>query len=174
MPARIRAYVRHHHLALLALFVALGGTSYAATRIPANSVGSRQIKNQAVTLKKVSPSAQKALRGHRGPQGPQGLQGGQGATGEGATKLFALIGESGFDLAVLRSSGGVTVAADSGSGYRVTFPRDISTCVALANESIDNGSATPINPLETSIKGSTVDVTSSGGYRDHFAVAVFC
>jgi hypothetical protein len=50
MPDRFRAYVRQHHLALFALFVALGGTSYAAIRLPANSVGNRQIKNRAVSL----------------------------------------------------------------------------------------------------------------------------
>ena len=32
----------------LALIVALGGTSYAAIKLPANSVGSNQIKNGGV------------------------------------------------------------------------------------------------------------------------------
>ena len=36
--------MRHNVVAYLALFVALGGTSYAAIRLPANSVGARQIK----------------------------------------------------------------------------------------------------------------------------------
>ena len=45
-------------ISLLALFVALGGTSYAAiTALPKNSVGTKQIKNGAVTAKKISPSA---------------------------------------------------------------------------------------------------------------------
>ena len=35
--------------ATTALVVALGGTSYAAITLPANSVGSRQIKSRAVT-----------------------------------------------------------------------------------------------------------------------------
>ena len=37
MSDRVADYLRRHHLALLALFVALGGISYAATRLPANS-----------------------------------------------------------------------------------------------------------------------------------------
>jgi Pentapeptide repeats (8 copies) len=40
-------------VACIALFVALGGTSYAAIRLPANSVGTKQIKNSAVTGVKV-------------------------------------------------------------------------------------------------------------------------
>jgi len=35
-------------VAYLALFVALGGTSYAAIKLPANSVGSREIKQRSV------------------------------------------------------------------------------------------------------------------------------
>jgi len=45
-------FVRHlqqNLVAYLALFVALGGTSYAALRIPAGSVGNRQLKNHTVT-----------------------------------------------------------------------------------------------------------------------------
>ena len=40
-------------VACIALAVALGGTSYAATRLPANSVGTKQIKGGAVTGVKV-------------------------------------------------------------------------------------------------------------------------
>jgi hypothetical protein len=38
-------YLRRHHIALLALFVALGGTSYAAASklLPPNSVGTKQV-----------------------------------------------------------------------------------------------------------------------------------
>jgi hypothetical protein len=65
MSANLRAYIRQHHVALLALFVALGGTSYAAIRIPANSVGTRQIKRSAVTLTRINESARRALTGAR-------------------------------------------------------------------------------------------------------------
>ncbi|HTX69696.1 MAG TPA: hypothetical protein VMH50_11205 [Thermoleophilia bacterium] len=40
-------------VACVALFVALGGTSYAAVKLPASSVGTKQIKNSAVTGAKV-------------------------------------------------------------------------------------------------------------------------
>jgi hypothetical protein len=41
-------------ISLIALFVALGGTTYAATSLPANSVGTKQIKNGAVTASKLN------------------------------------------------------------------------------------------------------------------------
>jgi hypothetical protein len=44
-------------IAIIALVVALGGTSYAVTRIPAHSVGSLQIRNGAVTRAKIARSA---------------------------------------------------------------------------------------------------------------------
>jgi hypothetical protein len=46
---RLRSHIRGNAVAYLALFVALGGTGYAATNLPANSVGNRQIRNGAIT-----------------------------------------------------------------------------------------------------------------------------
>jgi hypothetical protein len=71
----VATYLKRHHVALLALFVALGGTSYAAARLPANSVGSKQLQNRAVTYKKIAPATRKRLRGLRGHAGPAGSQG---------------------------------------------------------------------------------------------------
>ncbi len=51
---RLLAHVRGNAIAYLALFVALGGTGYAAISLPANSVGTRQLRNRAVTAKKVA------------------------------------------------------------------------------------------------------------------------
>jgi hypothetical protein len=44
----------------LALFVALGGTSYAAITLPADSVGSAQIRSHAVGNSEISPNAVRA------------------------------------------------------------------------------------------------------------------
>jgi hypothetical protein len=52
---RFRHHVRSNVIAYLALFVALGGTSYAAVSLPPGSVGSRQIRNRAVTSVKLDP-----------------------------------------------------------------------------------------------------------------------
>jgi hypothetical protein len=44
-------------ISLAALFVALGGTTYAAVGLPKNSVGSRQLKKNAVTSAKIKNGA---------------------------------------------------------------------------------------------------------------------
>jgi hypothetical protein len=48
-------------MGIIALFVALGGTSYAATQLPADSVGTQQIRPGSVTQPKLSPALQKLL-----------------------------------------------------------------------------------------------------------------
>jgi hypothetical protein len=50
-------FVRGNTIALLALFIALGGTTYAATALPANSVGTKQLKKNAVSSAKIKKSA---------------------------------------------------------------------------------------------------------------------
>jgi len=50
-------YLRQHHVALLALFIALVGSSYAALRLPPRSVGTGQLQNNAVTTQKIANGA---------------------------------------------------------------------------------------------------------------------
>lgn len=70
-------------VALVALFVALAGGAYAATRLPKESVGTAQLKKKAVTPAKLSPAAKRTLskRGPKGATGPQGPVGPRGETG---------------------------------------------------------------------------------------------
>jgi hypothetical protein len=51
---RVLKHVRGNLVGYIALFVALGGTSYAAISIPAGSVGTTQLRNGAVTSKKIA------------------------------------------------------------------------------------------------------------------------
>jgi hypothetical protein len=57
MSAKLAGFLRTNLIALIALFIALGGTSYAASRLPVNSVGSKQLRNGAVTAKKIKAGA---------------------------------------------------------------------------------------------------------------------
>jgi hypothetical protein len=52
---RIVSHLRGNAVAYLALFVALGGTSYAAANLPTGSVGTRQLRNHSVTPIKLDP-----------------------------------------------------------------------------------------------------------------------
>jgi hypothetical protein len=98
MTSRIRSRLTYANLmATIAVFVALGGSSYAALQLPKGSVGPEQLKRNSVTSPKVKKgslllsdfkASQRArLRGPQGaagqtgPAGPQGAQGAQGATG---------------------------------------------------------------------------------------------
>jgi len=94
------AYLRRHHIGLLALFIALGGTSYAAT-LPRNSVGSTQLKAKAVTEAKLASAVKTKLNkagaaGMPGPAGAAGVQGPAGPAGAtGATGATGPQGEAG-------------------------------------------------------------------------------
>jgi hypothetical protein len=94
---RIARFARGNGIALLALFVALGGTGYAASKLPKNSVTAKQIKKNAVGASEIKAGAvgtsevknQSLLAtdfesgqlpaGATGPQGPQGAQGAAGS-----------------------------------------------------------------------------------------------
>jgi hypothetical protein len=87
-------------VAYLALFTALGGVSYAGLALPKNSVGSKQIRADAVKASKVKNGSLKAVdfgagqlpagaQGPIGPIGPQGEQGPQGETGTFGTVTVA-------------------------------------------------------------------------------------
>jgi hypothetical protein len=55
---RIRGKLTYANvIATIALFVALGGASYAAVKLPKNSVGTNQIKKNAVTTAKIKDGA---------------------------------------------------------------------------------------------------------------------
>jgi hypothetical protein len=73
-------------LALVAVLVAMGGTGYAALRVPRASVGTKQLKANSVTSPKVKdgslrPRDFEGRRLPRGPKGPLGREGARGAAG---------------------------------------------------------------------------------------------
>ena len=76
-------------VASVALFVALGGSSYAAIKLPAGSVGAKQLRTAAVTSAKVKDGSLARrdfrageLAGAPGPAGPAGLTGPAGKDGQ--------------------------------------------------------------------------------------------
>jgi hypothetical protein len=61
MPRRLLHHIRSNVIGYAALFISLGGTSYAAIAIPAGSVGTRQLRNGAVTGSKLAKNAVSAV-----------------------------------------------------------------------------------------------------------------
>ena len=62
-------------MSTIAVFMAMGGVSYAVTALPVNSVGTTQIKDKAVTSAKIDPSLVSLFKGQTGATGPQGPKG---------------------------------------------------------------------------------------------------
>jgi hypothetical protein len=115
MPRGFVRFLRRNTIALLALFIALSGTTYAASTLARNSVGTAQLKNGAVTKKKINKKTIKALKGNRGPRGLTGVQGARGPTGaqgqQGLQGLQGLQGPAGTAAAYAHVSSGGTVDA---------------------------------------------------------------
>lgn len=156
--------------ATLALFVALGGTSWAAISLPRNSVGSAQIrtgavgtselrrsavrstdiKNGTIRLADVGVSSRAALRGAKGDTGPAG------PPGPSTTPHFAVVSSSGQLLRGNATSGDHTV---SGSGeYVVGFARGVTGCAFTATLGTPDGAAAAAGRITVQQVGDRVGV----------------
>jgi Collagen triple helix repeat (20 copies) len=130
MPVRLLSHLSYANVvSTICLVVVFSGTAYAATTLPNNSVGSAQLKANAVTSDKVRNGAllrkdfkagqlvagprgstgatgASGARGPAGPPGPQGSIGSTGATGPPGAQGSA----GGFDLAKISYVTGPTFA----------------------------------------------------------------
>jgi hypothetical protein len=97
MVRKTGEFARRNAIALVALFVALGGTSYAAFGVPNNSVGGLQLRNGAISSQKLTVGNKNWLR-----------------AGLGAPAA-AIIGRP-----VLASPGSQTVTPNSGQGSQLS------------------------------------------------------
>src|SRR5215203_5340093 len=140
-------------MATIAVFIALGGASYAAIKLPKNSVGTKQLKKEAVSLSKIKTSAKSAMKGQKGEQGDRGPQGEAGPAGQDATRLFArIVASNGF--AAIKS--GVTEGENTGLG---TYSIDFSNCALQ----VTTGVGIPVNPgdIYSDGSGATVRVSAA-------------
>lgn len=119
---RFIRYLRSQHIGLVALFIALGGTSYAAVQIPRNSVGSGQIRTGGVgtsEIKKSSVTSTKVKNGSllsrdfKAGELPRGAPGAPGATGAAGPKGDAGPVET---FAVRLNRGGMLSVPDNPGG----------------------------------------------------------
>lgn len=143
MASRTVGHLRRHAIAYVALFLALGGSAYAAATLPAGSVGTVQLKNGAVTLSKISGRARASLRGATGPQGTPGLPGAPGSSGiVGVPFSGPLTGPLGasttrsFTKAKSTTDLLVTI---SGTGFRTTTQGPGTGTLTLLIDGVDHG-----------------------------------
>lgn len=155
MAQRIRGHLSFANVtSLMALVFAMGGTGYALT-LPKNSVGSKQIRKNAVTSAKVKNSTLRAsdfargqlpasspgapgAPGAKGDPGEDGAQGVPGVVGEVTVQRtdFALPDNSTQGDSVLCPTGtraiggGSSIAASASNDVHATVSRPDSTGVA--------------------------------------------
>jgi hypothetical protein len=151
--ARLRAKLTYANvMATMAVFIALGGSSYAAVRmtgkdikdgsltgqdmrtgtltgkdVKRGSLTGRDVKNGSLGQKELSRRAVQSLTGRTGPQGPQGVPGAP------ATRLWAVVNSDGT---LRRGSGVVAVSAAgpvSNPYIVVRFDRDVSSCAHIVS-----------------------------------------
>jgi hypothetical protein len=81
--SRLRPRITYANvISTVCLFLLIGGgTAFAASQLGKESVGSRQLKKEAVTPAKLSAKAKAAMVGPAGPAGPKGATGAAGPAG---------------------------------------------------------------------------------------------
>lgn len=164
-------------MATVAMFIALGGVGYAAMKLPKNSVGTKQLKNGAVTKRKISKSTLAALRSGPGVPGKDGQQGPAGADGQqgpaGTSIRWALVNWSGD---IVASSGGVTkvtIPEQNSSQYFIDFHAPVTNRPILVSTSYQENTAGAADTLQASPcggAGSSPGATICplpGGDNDH-------
>ncbi len=159
MLARLAKYIGRHHVGVLALFIALGGTSYAAVTLPANSVGKKQIKKNAVTSAKIRKNAVTSVKVKDGslhqddfaagalPAGPPGERGAQGPKGDKGDKGDSFVPDvfedTGVSVDDSSSPKSVIVSCPAGTlalgGYIITAADDAPITVSANREFFESG-----------------------------------
>jgi hypothetical protein len=161
--SRLISHLRHNLVAYLALFVALGGTSYAAVSLPAGSVGTRQLRNGSVTRVKLN-----------------------GTQFAGYVHAWAYVSAAGRIIVARGFERRVQVVAGYAGGsytvsYLLSLKRREGGCVALASlaePALGEGPQSGSTPARVYSNGEGVGVStyndSDQGARQPFVVEVLC
>jgi hypothetical protein len=177
-------------VACIALTITLSGTSYAVAQqvLPRNSVGTAQLKKNAVNTSKVANRSLRAIdfasgqipRGPAGPAGPAGAAGPAGPAGPAgaaATALWAVVDSAGT---LIRNKGVSSVQKLAVGDYLVVFNQDVTACSYQATlggptTSVAAGEISAGQRVAVAAGIRVVTLTSAGALADRgFYLAVFC
>jgi hypothetical protein len=178
-------------IACVALLLALGGVSWAATALPRNSVGTAQLKNNAVTSGKVKNHSLlradfKSGQVPRGPAGPAGPTGATGAAGpKGPTGPAGPAGTANIRWALIaadativsKSDSNITLTSHSTGNYILNFGSAIDTKLILASPAQAGGDTGARGPVSAGPCGGTpsggVCTPASANDTSHLRVQTF-
>lgn len=181
-------HLRRNAVAYMALFLALGGTSYAAVALPKNSVGTAQLKKNAVTGAKVKngsllgkdfkpgqlPAGPAGQKGDTGPQGPKGDKGEQG--GQGVQGVQGVEGERGPST-LFASANNATTSV--GGGVEDTLSLPAGAYLATVTADVENGATGAAGSVTCSLKSggftqeqNVVEMVADGAGPDHGTIAM--
>jgi hypothetical protein len=150
-------------MATVAVFIAIGGTSYAAIALPRNSVGSKELKprsvgsselrssaigsralkDRSIAFKDLAGATTRALAGVPGPPGPPGAP---------AVALRAAVAANGSIVAGNATGGG------AGSGYLIGFGRSLQGCVPVATLARNDSTDITSGRVVVAVQGDQVRV----------------
>ena len=185
----IRSHLTYANVvSTLCLVLLLGGGAYAADKLAKNSVGSKQIKANAVKDAELAKNAVTSPKVADGSLlgkdfGPDQLP--QGPPGEPATRLFAVVNGTTGNLK--NGSGAISASRSSTGTYAVSFDRSLTGCAVIATAGVGNpnvvgdvyqpGSTATVEVSAFTSSAVTVQTTGAGtaGAADRsFHVAAFC
>ncbi|MHB1572295.1 MAG: hypothetical protein ACYCXW_20585 [Solirubrobacteraceae bacterium] len=142
-------------ISVVALFLSLGGVGWAAVYLPANSVGSSQIVNEAVTYRKIRPGAVGIVRAN---------------TGQLQVRVGGTCG-AGSAIGAIDRAGHVTCNASLPSQYGTT---DNSVANVGSTATTITSVALPVGSSYLAFANPTATVTPATGVTTAQHVTVTC
>ncbi len=158
-------------VATVAVFIALGGAGYAAVKLPKNSVGTRQIKNHAVTGAKIKIATLGTV-----PRAAVAARAGSAESASHATSADSASHAGSADSAA--HAGSATTAESAGHAASADTARDAESLAGLPAGSYARDELEPIHvvgtPGEPGFEGGCEsaggDFGQVGFYKDGFGI----
>jgi hypothetical protein len=150
-------------MATIAVFIALGGASYAAIKLPRNSVGTRQLRNGAVTAAKIkngSVTGEKIAASSLGTV-PAASSAGHATSADDAT--HAGTADNATDLGGTPASGFLKSGQTAGGALSGTYPDpSLATRTTVATTTIPDAGEIGTTCTDDNAGSLTMDAPSAG------------